>query len=624
LGEQAVINGVVARPLAPKHRRTPWLVPIGGLVTFAAGVAAILAAYSMARRSTSSAHFTVFWLGLALVLAATAVVGLRARRGVVQLAVLVAYGVATFVPKYVMSRNGPVFFDEFGHIRHANDIAATGHLNVASAYLPVMRVYPGLEVLTAWLHDLTGASTWHVGQVVVLLAHCGSLLLVWWLARQVGLSSRASFLAALVFSLNPSFLYFDTEFSYESLGLPLCFAAIAMTIAAHRAGRALTAAGWCIGATAAVGACIVTHHVSAAVMVLLLAIVAVTAAIGPRAEAVNPVARWGPAAVAGLAAAGFVLWLVLVAPSTIGYIEPHVRNGLHGVVEIVTGRSASGHTSARHQLFSGSNVPPYEKVFAYLAPLLAGFGTLGAVVQALRDRHRHARLLAIAPFLVLAILYFVSLPLALTVDGGETAHRAWAYTYLGIAVCMAYGAPSWRLIRPPGRAWLGLVVGLGALMATAIGNVAAGENVLYRFPGPYQFGTDTRSQTPELRELAAWAAADLPVGAKIVTDRFTGEVMTADTRLSIPSPSESRAYGLYREGDGASPSLRDFLAVNGFSYWILDTRIETQQPVQKFFQGYAGPVSINVAALRAVGVAQSTFLVPVHVTAHYLVLAIQP
>jgi hypothetical protein len=455
-----------------------------------------------------------------------------------------------------------------------------------------------------------------------MAAHCGVLLIVWSLARTAGLGERAAFLAAIVYSLNPSYMYFDTEYAYESLGLPLCFAAIALALAITRTRTVRTGVLFCTAALAASAACIFTHHISAAVMVVILEVVSlISPGLGRRAP--TPIARWGAAAVAFVSLVGLALWVGLVAPGTIDYISPHVKGGLHGVVELVTGHTPSSRpTSARHQLFSGSGVPSYEKVFAYLAPVIAGLATVGALFQLFRDRRQSERLVPIAPFLVLAALYFLSLPLALTTDGGETAHRAWGYGYLGIAVCAGYAAPWLTGLWGLRRRWAWPTVGLVAMVVVGIGNVAAGENVAYRFPGPYQFGSDTRSQTPELHALAAWARGNLPKGAKVVTDRFTGEIVTSETTLNVPDPQESRAYGLYREGDSASPSLRAFLAERHFTYWILDRRIASEAPAGKLFEGYAGAASINPVALEEAG--HTPFLTPVHTTQNYVVLAISP
>ena len=70
-----------------------------------------------------------------------------------------------------------------------------------------------------------------------------------------------------------------------------------------------------------------------------------------------------------------------------------------------------------------------------------------------------------------------------------------------------------------------LVLGTGlaaaVLCVTAVGNVAVGENAYYRFPGPYVFGADARSLTPELLSLMAWLNNHAAPGETVISDRST-------------------------------------------------------------------------------------------------------
>src|SRR3954452_968635 len=151
-----------------------WAVP--ALVVAALG---IVGAYLNARHSTGQAHFALLWLAFAVGLVTVVWAGVRPAASLrARLGLMLGWGLLTFLPKFLMSMNGPAYFDEYGHWRHANDIVSTGHLDVASHYLPIVRYYPGLEVLTAWVHDVTRLSTWHVGQAIVLFAHCLVLLVI--------------------------------------------------------------------------------------------------------------------------------------------------------------------------------------------------------------------------------------------------------------------------------------------------------------------------------------------------------------------------------------------------------------------------------------------------------------
>jgi hypothetical protein len=315
-----------------------------------------------------------------------------------------------------------------------------------------------------------------------------------------------------------------------------------------------------------------------------------------------------------------------VGRPTYGYLEPHVRSWLTDIANLLHGKRTrtfeNGATiDTRRRLFADSDLPPYEIVFAFLAPLIS----LAAIGASILDYRRNRtegreRLRLLAPFYALSVLYLVSLPLALTATGGESAHRAWGYGFVGVAIVAAAAVGQWDELaaRFPGRR---LVVGGAAvLLVLAMGNTAAGANVYYRFPGPPTFGTDTRSRTPELDDLAAWMTANLPTGSRVVTDRFTGLAVIGYTDLRVPTPQDYLVYRLYQEGGTPDPRLRAYLRDNGFRYFVLDRRIGRLQPKQRLFQGYVGPRSVAPAALRSVGT--TPFLRVVHRTDTYLVLRI--
>jgi hypothetical protein len=609
-------GGDAAHPLVMSGRAGDgWMRAAAvGLLAAAAG---LVVAYRAAKTSTGHGHFAVFWLSYALGLASALTLALRSRSSRGRALALLSLGALTFLPKLLMTPGGPRYFDEYGHVRHALDIVRTGDVFVSTPYLPIQRYYPGLELLTALVHGVTRLSVWHAGQVVVFVAHAGVLLVVWRIARLLDLSNRASVIAAVVYSLNSSYAFFDTQYSYESLGLPLCFLTIAFVLASRRAYTARGAWGLAGGAVAAGAACVVTHHVSTAV---LLGVVVLVAAFVParRLASDQRAARVAPWVATTVTAAFALVWIAAVARPTYGYIEPHVRSGLEDSVNWLRGQSKrtfdnGGEVATRRTLFAGSDLPFYEIVCAFLAPVLA---VGAAVVAFLRRRHR-----MLVPFYALVGLYLVSMPLVLTTTGSETAHRAWAFGYLGIALVIAAADDLWDelVARFPFRKLV--VGGVAALLVVAVGNVAAGENVYYRFPGPLTFATDTRSRGDELDRLTAWLDENLPAGTRVVTDRFTGEAVIAGTQLTVPAPEDYLVYRLYREGGELTPRVREYLRARQFRYFILDRRIGFEQPVQRLFPGYLGPRSVSSARLGAA--ARSDSFSVVHRTPTYLVLRIE-
>jgi hypothetical protein len=129
-----------------------------------------------------------------------------------------------------------------------------------------------------------------------------------------------------------------------------------------------------------------------------------------------------------------------------------------------------------------------------------------------------------------------------------------------------------------GRGRRALFVGVAALVAALavvmLGSQAVSEDTDYRFPGPYQFGSDTLGVTPELRATSAWFLATYGPGNKLLTDRTSGEVLTASGRqdpLSYVSEANYLPFAIV----GLLPrGLVNTLAAQGDNFMVVDKRIE--------------------------------------------------
>jgi hypothetical protein len=114
-----------------------------------------------------------------------------------------------------------------------------------------------------------------------------------------------------------------------------------------------------------------------------------------------------------------------------------------------------------------------------------------------------------------------------------------------------------------------------------IGNVSAGLDEDYRFPGPYVFGSDTRSLTPETVAAAQWLARRAGGPQLILADRYAGLVFVRDADSSPATPSPGfPAYDLYFTRGRPSDALVAELASSHYSYMIIDDRMAAQKPAQ--------------------------------------------
>ena len=123
---------------------------------------------------------------------------------------------------------------------------------------------------------------------------------------------------------------------------------------------------------------------------------------------------------------------------------------------------------------------------------------------------------------------------------------------------------------------------MAALAIALVGGTAAGLTASYRFPGPFLYGSDARSVTPELLATSEWFSARFGINNKIVTDRYTGLIFGSYGMQDPASPSAGfPVYNLYLAKPGApiEPAFLLFdLSLSGYTYLIVDARMAYELP----------------------------------------------
>jgi hypothetical protein len=558
-----------------------------------------LVAYSFRRAAegaSSSVYYALFWAGLLPAMGYLAARLLWPRFGAWRLTNTLILALLTWFPKFLRNPYGPLYHDEFAHVRAVNDVAATGGLYTKNPLISIIGQYPGLHILTWGLQTLSGLPLWSSGLLVVGLAHLVGVGAVFIIGQALFGSRRAGGIMAFVYVTNPDALYFDNQFAYESLGLVLMLSAVALAVlAAGSEARAARRA--LMGAAALTGAaCVMTHHLSALFLLILVTVVVLAVGLARRGVAsvdsqVTPprLAPW-----VGLwcaVAATAVLWLSTAARATLSYLAPYAGPALRQLVN-----QASGSSKGR-QLFAGGVHPEYERIASFAAPVLL----LAIVVYALpgywraRDRWRaYPVQLACAAF---GLLYFPAAIFIFAPIGAEGARRSWGFSYLGIALIVT-AVLCVQLPRAPEPASAALhradpatvqlsrrarsiraVAAIAAVCCLIVGNVSAGLNDSYRFPGPYQFGSESRSLTPELRSLAE-QFGQLVGPQRVVTDRFTGLAIVQFGQAFTASPTPSfPAWELITSTADPSRQLAQQLVSSSFDYLIIDSRLSSLLPL---------------------------------------------
>ncbi len=559
---------------APAVRRagTAWWCA-GTLTVAGAAGAALLVAADRAAEWGSGSPFGLFWLGM-LVFTVPAV-WWAVRRGsspALRLAVLVGYAGFTYLPKLLRNPTGPLYHDEFAHWRQAREILLDGRLFEQNPIVKVVGDFPGLHSTVASVAALTGLSVWHAALLVLIVAHVLVVLGVLVLAEEIWRDGRIAAVAAVIYSLNSSFLFFDTQFGYESLAIGLYVWTLVGLQRAMRGPGARSRSGWAALTVVLAGVTIATHHLTALGLLASMTIVAVVVTVRMvRADVpwVATATAWALTAAAAALVAGWLFW---VAPRTAGYLDPYLGRALDQIAGMA-GDGDGGRT-----LFKQSIAPWWERAAAFAAPVLAFAAMLAAAhrLRTRRDGDPVARSMALA-MLVLGSVYFPAALLILTPSGAEGARRSWAFSYFGIALVVApvVIAVLRKGRRPAGAALLVLCA------VVMVGNTAAGMNPSYRFPGPPVFGSDTRSATPEVLAASDWLRATQGRGLKIVADRYSGLIFGSyGEQHPVTGSVTFPTYDLYltQPGRPMPPALIHQLRSWEFGYLIVDRRMAREVP----------------------------------------------
>ena len=576
--------------------KRPWQLIVAVAACQAVGMAAIVQSYLIAQTTVSDeAEFIWFWVGMNLMeLPLIAVIARRRTGAAVRSALLLIIGFTSYAPKLLRDPGAPLYHDEYAHWRATYDIIASGRLFEPAQIVPIIARYPGLHAATAAIADISGLSTWQAGTILVLLCHVTLLVGIVALARAIGLDSRAATLAAVAYGFNASFLYFDTQFSYESMAITLVVWSLTAFAQAVRAQSGRQRGVWCCLSAMLSFGCAITHHLTTIELAAVMLIISVALSLPWAARSDG----WRGTAVTAWLLTAFTLaaivgWIAFMARATVAYLSPYLGTALNQLTQMVSGASSG------RQLFSASLSPWWEHVAAFGAPLVA-FVLAAAGLLLWRRWQRSGGLAAgreralLLGYAMVGLAYFPSTVFIFSQAGAEGSRRSWAISWIGLAVLTALPAArlvDWAAARRRGVArWAALGALTGMTAIALVGGTAAGLDASYRFPGPYLYGSDARSDTPELNAMAQWFLARFGPGHRLVTDRYTGLGMASFGLQDTAMPSAAfPIWDLYTAEPGqplGPPLLFTVLAEGHYRYLVVDKRIATDVPLLGiYFEG---------------------------------------
>lgn len=475
-------------------------------------------------------------------------------------------------------------FDEQLHMRTLGDIISSHRIFEANPLLEVSPRYPGLEAATALLHQLgvptmvAAVSVIHVARLVLVFVLCDTV-------EQVTGSARAGGLAVAVYAVSPQFVFFNSQFAYQTMALPLALAAIGLIARARKADDPLPYFG---GATICLLGVTITHHVTS----FLTAAFLVMWAVAEKGQARTRIAFGALTAIAATLA-----WAIVQRSLLTSYFRP--------IVDDVAAQLRGGARRGAFKDTAGTVTPPLDKLLLVYYAIALSLLVAGLAIIAFRWWRRHdGRMEQSGPhFVLLALTACIPLALAARVvpKGGELFDRSSSFLFIPFCVVLAdYAVHLWwhenedddvlpqnRQLRPVLR-FVAIALAAGMFLGGYV--LGSGPNWA-RLPGPYLAAADSRSMDAETLAAVKWSHGALPAGSRIAGDRDSSVLLAAQAGLwpVMKGPSYVDAPALYA-ADGWSQTETDMAAGMRLRYLYVDRRLAAELPHfgSYFFKGETG------------------------------------
>jgi hypothetical protein len=525
-------------------------------------------------RTAGAGAEPLFWAGLVLIYApiVARLLSTSASRGE-RIALIAMLSLALFLVKVLYSPLRFEFYDELGWWRATHDLLRVGDPWSSNPLVITTPGFPGLDLFSGPLSSLGHLSIFASGTILIGIVRTALLLSLFLFFERATRSTRAAGIAVAVYVCNPSFLYFNAQFAYESMALLLGLSLLLLTIRwshAHESGREVARA-LLVAMTLLVLTLTITHHMTTYGMLGLLALWAFfTYLRDPHGNLLQTPAL--PAIMLGLPASA---WFAFVAGGlTVTELGDIFTGTIRAAIDLVFGGSAP-----KKPFEAGGQT---NSALARTVAVVSILSLLAILPLGLRKTWRSSARDPLQRTLTLiALFYVVTLGIRLTASGTETSQRASEFVFIGLAFLAAVVVSDFRRVRESTIWRLGLIA-----LATIVfvGGFVIGEPPQGRQPGPFLVSAERRSVSAQGLAAADFAAAALPPASRILVDHANATLMGAYGDLN---PITRRVDGIpiarvfrNRNFDAAA---RRVIIRGRIAYIVVDRRLARTAPVGGYY-----------------------------------------
>lgn len=521
------------------------------------GLLIIAFAESRSRAGTPWSE-ALFWTGFLVLLVPLALrlsfsdIARQERIGLV--AVL---GLGSYVVKVLHSPVVFTFSDEWMHAHNVQNVLQSHHLFQDNPLLAVTPLYPGLASVTDALVTISGLPIFVAGLIVIGTARLVLIMSLYLIYERVSASAYVAGMATVFYMGNSNFVFWGSQYAYESLALPLAILTLYVLIQRDQVQNGRQRIACTVAALIGIGTVVITHHMSSYFLVAFFVVwagvrgivrqrliekimarirtwhlrgsVRRAARLGNNIYATRFISRdelWndecdavrtqavyirtlGPPLLLTLVAV--LAWLVYIATFTVDYLSPVLTRAVISVVKLIVQEEEG------RQLFTSS-----AGVVAPLWSRAVGIGSVVCIVFGLPFglwqiwKHHAANTLALV-LAAISLVYFPLQAMRLTPSGWETSNRAAEFLFVGISFVLSLAVIhawiGWR------KNWFRRILLAAYISVICVGGVIVGWQPNVRMAQPYQVAAGTHIVEPQGATAARWMRAHVGDQLDIATDQ---------------------------------------------------------------------------------------------------------
>jgi hypothetical protein len=557
-------------------------------------------------RLENSGSEVLFWAGLLLIyLPIVLRLFGRGASDAERMALVVLLGTALYIVKVVHSPAGFTLHDELASWRGVWDLLGSGHLFSVNPLVGGYSVFPGMTAVTAALTQLSGLSIFVSALILIGLARVVLMVALFLILQRAANSARAAGIAIAVYACNPSILYFDSQFGYESLALALAGAYLLVVMRGagiNPRDNKAPAVNMLVALAVLTGGLVITHHLTTYAMIAFLGLW--TAAIWilrqqqpidqllvtipsskPHPSHFSLVAtirtrlRIGPALGFALLGTVALCWFAFVAGgATQDELGSVFANAISALFHLVFG---GGGTKTLFKAGTGQVDPLIVRVLG-----LASVGVLALVIPlgVWRVWREHRTSTLAVSLAAVGLLYPFTLVPRLTAAGSEISQRASEFVFVGIGFVAAilFLHLTESLGRRRGRLLALVATGLTGLVF--VGGVILGESPVTRQPGRFEVGAESRSISPQGAAAARFAFEHLPHDSRILVDGPNGLLLGSYGELD-PVIGNIRGIPVTEVFFSRRFNRNDRIVIvhDAIDYIVVDRRLGHSLPVDGYY-----------------------------------------